>query len=122
MKKLIYASMFLFLGILMFINLNLILNETSGKLTTLTLDALGQIYDLGDLTDATITCPSSDERCSLPVGCRCYLSSFGTCSKCYDKNVYYCRWTGSQEDICGMFIILMQSFPGDHYIGCPYKE
>lgn len=121
MKKVAYAITILCLGVLMFVNLNLALNETSGKFTTLTIDALGQIYDLGDLPGATITCPNSDDKCFLPVGCRCYLSTFGICSKCYDRNVYYCKWTGSQEDICGMFIILMQSFPGDHYFGCPYK-
>lgn len=121
MKKLIYASMFLFLGILMFVNLNLVLNETSGKLTTLTLDALGQIYDMGDLPGATVTCAASDDRCFLPVGCRCYKSSFGTCPKCQDTYVYFCDWSGYQEDICGMTIILMQGFPGDHYSGCPYK-
>lgn len=105
----------------MFVNLNLTLNETSGKFSTLTLDALGQIYDLGDLPGATITCAASDDRCFLPVGCRCFKSEFGRCPECNDKHVYFCEWSGYQDDICGMFIISMQSFPGDHYLGCPYK-
>lgn len=121
MKKFFYAIMVLFLGILMFVNLNLTLNETSGKLSTLTLDALGQIYDLEDLPGATITCAASDDRCFLPVGCRCYNAEFGTCPKCNDMYTYFCKWSGSQDDICGMFIISMKSFPGDHYWGCPYK-
>lgn len=104
----------------MFVNLHIALDGSLSKLVTFDIEALGQIYDLGELGDATITCAGSEDNCFRPTGCRCYESYRGLCSQCGQKG-YYCKFTGYQKDICGMFEIPMLDLPWAHAWNCPYR-
>lgn len=121
MKKIYYLISLLFLGGIMFINLNLTLNDASSKLVIFNMEALGQIYDFGDIGESTITCAASESKCFTSNGCRCYNSGYGRCPKCDRDFAYFCRFTGYKDDICGMFELSMQNFPGTHKSTCPYN-
>lgn len=121
MKKIHYLLSVLCLGVMMFINLNLTLNTTFREKITFDKEALGQIYDAGELGEATITCASNESACFRGTGCRCYKSTFGYCPNCGAGWSYYCGYTGYQDDICGMFELNMQNFPGTHKIWCSYR-
>lgn len=105
----------------MFINLNLTLNGVSDKVVTLSIEALGQIYDFGDIGESTITCAASESKCFTSNGCRCYKSTYCMCPICGRGNAYVCGFSGYQDDICGMVELAMQNFPGTHLSYCPYR-
>ena len=76
MKKIYYWVLVSLLGVMMLINLKVTLNGVSdNKLSMFNIDALGQIYDLGDLDEVTIRCAASSSNCFRSTGCRCYDST-----------------------------------------------
>ena len=121
MKKIYYWVLVSLLGVMMLINLKVTLNGVSdNKLSMFNIDALGQIYDLGDLDEVTIRCAASSSNCFRSTGCRCYDSTLGYCPECGDY-AYYCGYTGYTEDICGLVEIPILDLPWAHEWGCPYK-